>query len=91
MRPAPARKSPYADWQTLNIQKLIKMANQIADNFYVGDDAAAVAGTADHLTRFWSLEMKKQIVAHFREESTGLNQIAEAAVRKLAENEKYAA
>lgn len=67
------------------------MANQIADNFDTGEKAAAVAGVLDHITRFWTLEMKKQIIAHLGEGSTGLNDIAEAAIRKLAENEKYAA
>jgi len=83
--------SPSADARDLNTQKLVKMANHIADNFYVGDDDVAVAGTLDHITRFWSIEMKKQMVAHFRDGSTGLNDIAEAAVRELARNEKYVA
>jgi formate dehydrogenase subunit delta len=67
------------------------MANQIADNFYTGDQSTAVAGVLDHITRFWTLDMKKQIVAHLKEGSTGLNDIAEAAIRELARNEKYAA
>lgn len=67
------------------------MANQIADNISVGDEEAATAATLDHLTRFWSLEMKRQIVAHMSAGETALNPISEAAVRKLADNKKYAA
>lgn len=67
------------------------MVNQIAENFDTGDQKAAVAGVLDHLTRFWTLEMKKQIIAHLNEGTTGLNEIAEAAIRELARNEKYAA
>lgn len=35
--------------------------------------------------------MKKQIIAHVKDEKTGLNEIAETAIRELAGNEKYAA
>lgn len=72
-------------------EKLVRMANHIANNFNIGDPTAASAGTLDHITRFWSPEMKKQIVAHYKGGRTELNDIAEAAIRKLAENEKYAA
>jgi len=75
----------------VNIVKLVKMVNQIAINLDSGDHDVAVAGTVDHLSRFWSPEMKKQIIAHLDDRSTGLNPIAEAAVRELASNKKYAA
>ena len=75
----------------MDIRKLVRMANQIADNFDAGDEAAAVAGVLDHLTRFWTLGMKKQIIAHQREGATGLNDIAAAAVTRLASNATYAA
>jgi len=67
------------------------MANQIGDNFDTGDAQVAVAGVLDHITRFWTLDMKKQIIAHVREGRTGLNEIAAAAIAELAKNEKYAA
>ena len=75
----------------MDINKLVRMANQIADNFNTGDPSSAVAGVTDHLTRFWTLDMKKQIIAHLKEGATGLNEIAEEAVRELGRNEKYAA
>ncbi len=75
----------------MNISKLVKMANQIADNFDTGDRAVAAAGVLDHISRFWTLEMKKQIVAHLSDGKTGLNEIANDAIHELAENEKYAA
>ena len=67
------------------------MANQIADNFETGDREYAIAGVLDHLTRFWTLDMKKQIVAHQRAGNTGLNEVADAAITELARNETYAA
>lgn len=75
----------------MNVDKLVRMANQIGDNFDTGDTPAAVAGVLDHITRFWTLDMKKQIIAHARDGKTGLNEIAAAAVAELAKNEKYAA
>ncbi|MGD8809899.1 MAG: formate dehydrogenase subunit delta [Gammaproteobacteria bacterium] len=75
----------------MNVDKLVRMANQIGDNFDTGDAPAAVAGVLDHITRFWTLDMKKQIIAHARDGKTGLNEIAAAAVAELAKNEKYAA
>ena len=75
----------------MDVSKLVRMANQIADNFYTGDKPAAVAGVLDHITRFWSLDMKQQIIAHVRKGATGLNEIADAAIRELASKEQYAA
>jgi formate dehydrogenase subunit delta len=75
----------------VDINKLVRMVNQIAENFDTGDPETAVAGVLDHVTRFWTLDMKKQIVAHIQDGKTGLNEIAEGAIRELATNEKYAA
>ena len=75
----------------MDINKLVKMVNQIAENFDTGERETAVAGVLDHVTRFWTLDMKKQIIANLRDGKTGLNEIAEGAIRELAENEKYAA
>ena len=87
-----ARKSPLIEETvTVDVKKLVRMANQIGENFDTGDKETAVAGVLDHLTRFWTLDMKKQIVSHVRDGKTGLNEIAEAAVSELARNEKYAA
>ena len=67
--------------------KLVRMANQIADNFDFGSDRdKSVAGVADHLTRFWTLDMKQSICEQSRNGNIGLNEIAAAAVETLAEN-----
>ena len=66
--------------------KLVRMANQIADNFdYGGDHATAVAGVLDHLMRFWTMEMKQTIVEQQNQGDIGLNEIAAEAVKALAE------
>jgi hypothetical protein len=43
-----------------DVQRLVKMANQIADNFGFHDDT--VARTADHLRRFWAPSMRDKLV-----------------------------
>jgi len=60
------------------------MANQIADNFDYGDRSKAVAGVLDHLVRFWTLDMKRSIVATAQGGANDLNEIAAEAVDALA-------
>jgi formate dehydrogenase subunit delta len=63
-----------------SIDKLVYMANQIARNFAVEGDAAAINATADHIEKFWDPRMKALIKQH----SEGLSTVAAAAVRQLA-------
>ena len=73
--------------------KLERMANQIADNFFFGNNRdAAVAGVLDHIRRFWTLDMKKDIVARVRDgRNAELNEVAAQAIAELAKDERYAA
>lgn len=72
--------------------KLVRMANQIADNFDYGSDReASVAGVLDHLVRFWTPDMKEAIVEIEQRGGSGLNEIASRAVRELAEKTGQAA
>jgi len=78
----------------MNVNKLVRMANQIAANLDYGKDPEqAIAGTVDHLKRFWTPEMRRQIVEHYRQGSNGasevieLSYIAAKAVARLAEEE----
>ena len=64
--------------------KLVRMANQIADNFAYGDRDKAVAGVLDHLVRFWTLDMKRSIIEQHKAGDIGLNEIAAEAVEALA-------
>ena len=63
--------------------KLAMMANQIARNLAVQGDEAAVAGTADHIRRFWDPRMRASILAYLADGGV-LEPIAAAAVRRLA-------
>jgi formate dehydrogenase subunit delta len=65
-----------------DIEHLVKMANQIADNFSFHDDT--VERTVDHLRRFWAPSMRSKLVDFEAAGGDGLNEAARAAVRRLA-------
>ena len=74
------------------VEKLIRMANQIAVNFDFGPDKPkAVDGVADHLRRFWTPGMKAEIIAYQESGGSQLNEIAAQAVARLAEEQSSAA
>ncbi len=67
----------------MDVEKLVKMANQIAANSDYGPDKEKVAATvADHLTRFWTPAMRSH---HRRPQKKliDLTPIAAQAVEKL--------
>lgn len=65
-----------------DVQRLVKMANQIAENFSFHDDA--VERTLDHLKRFWAPTMHRKIAEFEAAGGDGLNPTARAAVQRLA-------
>jgi formate dehydrogenase subunit delta len=65
-----------------DIERLVRMANQIADNFNFHDDA--IERTLDHLRRFWAPSMRDRLVDFEAAGGAGLNEAARAAVRRLA-------
>jgi formate dehydrogenase subunit delta len=79
----------------MDVNKLVRMANQIAANLDYGKDREkAIAGTVDHLKRFWTPDMRRLIIEHYREGSNGssavaveLSYIAARAVGRLAEEQ----
>lgn len=48
------------------IEQLVKMANQIALNLGAGHDHAAAAKTAQHISRFWTAAMRRQLIEYWR-------------------------
>lgn len=65
------------------IDKLVMMANQIARNLAVQGETKAIAGTADHIARFWDPRMRAALIAHAAEGGDDLVPTARAAVRSL--------
>ena len=69
----------------MDTEKLVKMANQIAANSDYGPDKGKIAGAvADHLTRFWTPEMRAAIVAGHSKNQLDLSPMAARAVEILA-------
>ena len=68
--------------------RLVYMANQIATYFRTHPHDEAVAATLDHVKKYWEPRMRRQILEHLHvHHGDGLNEIALAAIRKLAEVE----
>ncbi len=63
--------------------KLVYMANQIGKFFASQGDEQAVAGTADHIRKFWNPRMRTAIFAHLAEGGAGLDPNVRAALEKL--------
>ena len=71
----------------MNVERLIDMANDIA-NFFAADPdrEAGIEGVANHLRKFWEPRMRKQLIEHVRTHgAAGLSEVAHAGVARLAE------
>jgi formate dehydrogenase subunit delta len=69
----------------MEIDKLVKMANQIAANSDYGPDKDKVASVvADHITRFWTPAMRRAIIEGHSKQLIDLTPMAAKAVEKLA-------
>jgi len=62
---------------------LVRMANQIADFFKIQPEQEAVAGTADHIKKFWDPRMRKMMNEHLAHGGAGLNPIALQAAQQV--------
>jgi formate dehydrogenase subunit delta len=68
----------------MDIQHLIKMANQIGAFFQAEPDrAAALDGIAGHIARFWDPRMRQQLVEWVeRHSGEGLTELVAEAIRR---------
>ena len=67
------------------VDRLVYMANQIGKFFVSQGTDEAVAGTADHLHKFWDPRMRKQILDHVAQGGEGLDPLVKQAVEQLRE------
>ena len=74
----------------MNIDLLIKMANEISAYFASEPDAEQAAkDVAAHLRRYWEPRMRRQIVSYHEERrGAGLTDLAQRAVALLAAGER---
>ncbi|HTT42375.1 MAG TPA: formate dehydrogenase subunit delta [Steroidobacteraceae bacterium] len=68
----------------MNIDLLIKMANEIGMFFNGATADAAARDVATHLKRYWDPRMRRQIIGYLDERhGAGLSDVARAAVEQL--------
>jgi formate dehydrogenase subunit delta len=67
----------------MSLDKLVYMANQIAKFFESQGREQAVAGTADHIQKFWDPRMRAEIFAHLQAGGAGLDPVVRAALESL--------
>ncbi len=64
-------------------QKLVKMANQIGA-FFAAQSQDQVAGTVEHLKKFWDPRMRSAIIDYVNHGGAGLDPVPLEAVKILA-------
>jgi formate dehydrogenase subunit delta len=63
---------------------LVRMVNQISDNFvYESPDRAAI-DVASHLRSYWTPRMREEIIAYEQTSGADLSEVTRLAVRHLA-------
>lgn len=76
----------------MNVERLVEMANDIADYFCTEPDREeAVNGVTTHLSRFWEARMQEQIIRHLEAGGAGLDPLAAEGVRRLKDRLEPAA
>jgi formate dehydrogenase subunit delta len=65
--------------------KLVYMANQIGKFFASQGPDAAVAGTAEHIKKFWDPRMRAAIFRHVEAGGQGLEPLVRRAIEQLKE------
>ena len=68
---------------TGKIDKLVRMANQIADFYAAMPEREATEGAAAHLSLYWTPKMIREIIAFADQGRPGLNATATRAVESL--------
>ncbi len=67
----------------MKVEKLVRMANEIARNLRTLPGDQPSAATAAHVRSFWTPGMRATIIAHADTGGAGLDPIARDAVRLL--------
>ncbi|MGJ8679164.1 formate dehydrogenase subunit delta [Paraglaciecola sp.] len=66
------------------LNQLVKMVNQIANNNSHQTEAESVDLIFNHLKKFWALSMKQQIIEYAKQDDNELTPLAKKAVKELA-------
>lgn len=69
---------------TVRVDKLVRMAQQIADNNSFTPDVDVVAAkVADHIQRFWDPRMKQQIIDYADSPEAQLSEVVSKAIGRI--------
>jgi formate dehydrogenase subunit delta len=63
---------------------LVRMVNQISDNFSYESPARAADDVATHLRLFWTPGMREEIIAYARANGSELSEVTRLALQQLA-------
>jgi formate dehydrogenase subunit delta len=68
----------------MSVESLVRMANDIG-HFFAAEPkrADAVAGIANHISKFWDPRMRRQIAGHLAAGGEGLEELAREAIASL--------
>lgn len=64
-------------------EKLVRMANQIADFFHSKPREEGIAGVAEHINKFWEPRMRRQFFEMLDDGSGNFNELVVAASAKI--------
>lgn len=68
----------------MEASKLVHRANQVAAFFAPYPREEAIAGVAEHLSRFWAPPLRREIIDYVAAGGAGLSDLVVEAVRRLA-------
>ncbi len=68
-----------------NIKTLVRMANQIAKFFEPYSGEQAVSGVQNHIKKFWSPVMRRDLAAHIEKGGEGVSPPVMEAFQRLAQ------
>jgi formate dehydrogenase subunit delta len=64
-------------------ERLVAMANDIANYFRPQSREEAIAGIAGHIERYWTARMRQKLNAHLAQSPSDLDELPRAAVDRL--------
>jgi formate dehydrogenase subunit delta len=68
----------------MSVESLVRMANDIGHFFAAEPNRAdAIAGIANHISKFWDPRMRRQIAGHLAAGGEGLDELAREAIASL--------
>ena len=66
------------------IDRLVKMANQIALNLGAwGDEHSVARQTAEHIRKFWTPAMCRQVLDHYRDGGDGFSPVVKLVMADM--------